>query len=166
MELRIREAVIGDAEPLIGILNPIIESGRYSALDTTYTVDEERAFIRAFPSRGIFLVAESETDGRIVGMQSLEPFATFTHAFDHVGVIGTYVALDGRRSGIARRLFESMFAVAPSKGYEKIFTYVRADNAAALAAYRSQGFRVVGTAERHAKIRGQYVDEVLIERFL
>jgi hypothetical protein len=24
----------------------------------------------------------------------------------------------------------------------------------------------IGTAERHARIRGQYIDEVLIERFL
>jgi hypothetical protein len=29
-----------------------------------------------------------------------------------------------------------------------------------------QGFRIVGTAQRHAKIRGQYVDEIIIEKLL
>jgi len=51
-------------------------------------------------------------------------------------------------------------------GYEKIFTYVRADNPAGLVAYLHQGFRIVGTAQRQAKIRGQYVDEIIIERML
>lgn len=166
MELRIREAIPEDAGQLVDILNPIIEAGIYSALDTTYSVEEEIAFIRAFPARGVFLVAIRAEDDRVVGMQSLEPFASCTHAFDHVGVIGTYVALDARRSGIAHRLFETMFERARAKQYEKIFTYVRADNEAGLAAYLGQGFRVVGTAERHAKIRGQYIDEIMIERFL
>jgi RimJ/RimL family protein N-acetyltransferase len=35
-----------------------------------------------------------------------------------------------------------------------------------LVAYLRQGFRIVGTAQRHAKIRGEYVDEIIIERML
>jgi RimJ/RimL family protein N-acetyltransferase len=56
--------------------------------------------------------------------------------------------------------------MARRKGYEKIFTFVRADNPAALATYRKQGFTIVGTARRHAKINGAYVDEIIIELFL
>jgi RimJ/RimL family protein N-acetyltransferase len=63
-------------------------------------------------------------------------------------------------------LFKATFEVARCKGYEKIFTYVRGDNPAALATYLSRGFKVVGTAQKHAKVNGKYVDEVLIERFL
>jgi RimJ/RimL family protein N-acetyltransferase len=80
--------------------------------------------------------------------------------------MGTYVALDQRRQGVARALFGATTEAARRKGYEKIFTFVRADNPAALAAYRAQGFQVVGTAQRHAKIDGRYVDEVLIEKIL
>jgi len=43
---------------------------------------------------------------------------------------------------------------------------VRADNQAALAAYLRRGFRIVGTAGRHAKIDGRYIDEIIIERQL
>jgi L-amino acid N-acyltransferase YncA len=43
---------------------------------------------------------------------------------------------------------------------------VRADNPTALAAYKSEGFEIVGTARRHAKIDGRYIDKVLIEKWL
>ncbi len=165
-EIQIRSAVLDDAEALVTLLNPIIEAGT-TALDTMLTIAGERDYIASLHERAIFLVAALALDGTLVGCQSVEPFTTTgTHAFDHVGVMGTWGAAGHQRRGIGRRLFEAMFEQARRKGYEKIFTYVRADNAAGMAAYLGQGFRVIGTAERHAKIDGRYIDEVLIERFL
>jgi RimJ/RimL family protein N-acetyltransferase len=37
-------------------------------------------------------------------------------------------------------------------------------NEAALQTYLCHGFRIVGAAERHAKIDGRYIDEVVIEK--
>jgi L-amino acid N-acyltransferase YncA len=157
----IRHAIVSDAAAIAGILNAIIAAGDYTALDTPFSIEDERAFIERFPSRGIFHVA---VDGsRIVGFQTVEPFASYTHAFDHVGVIGTFVDLALRRRGIASRLFTATFAGAPAKGYEKFVAFVRADNPVALQAYLRHGFKVIGTARRQAKIRGRYIDEVMIE---
>jgi RimJ/RimL family protein N-acetyltransferase len=47
-----------------------------------------------------------------------------------------------------------------------LFTFIRADNPTALAAYLKHGFRIVGTAQKQAKIQGRYVDEIIVERFL
>ena len=96
----------------------------------------------------------------------LEPIADYTHAFDHVASLGTFVKLDLRRRGLARKLFEATFRAAREKGYEKLFTFVRADNPGALAAYKSQGFTEIGRATRQAKVNGAYVDELMIEKFL
>src|SRR5262245_33588703 len=148
---------------MIGILNPIIAARVYTALDTTFSIEEQRAFIRNFPPRGIFHVAVDSTSHRVVGLQDVSPFGDFTHAFDHVGVIGTFVNLNRRRQGIAAKLFAATFEAARWKGYQKFFTYVRADNEPALQTYLAQGFRVIGRAERHARIDGRYVDEILIE---
>jgi len=164
--IAIRRATPDDAEAIARILNAIIETRVYTALDTPFSVEQERAFIERFPSRGVFHVAVEPPDDRVVGFQNVEPFATYTHAFDHVGVIGTYVDLDRRREGIASRLFDRTFSVARVKGYEKLFAFVREDNPAALATYLRQGFVVIGTARRHARIDGRYVDEVMIERAL
>ena len=165
MDVHVREARPEDAEPIVRILNPIIAAGRFTALDTPLTDEKQRQFIANFPSRGIFHVA-CDRRRNVVGFQTLEPFATFTHAFDHVGVIATFVNLGCRRQGIGRRLFAATFEAAHRKGYEKIFTYVRADNPAALEAYSKQGFRTIGTAQRQARFGDRYVDEVIIERLL
>ncbi|HJN16171.1 MAG TPA: GNAT family N-acetyltransferase, partial [Armatimonadota bacterium] len=139
MDLSIREARADDAGAIVRILNPIIESRVFTAFDTPFTVEAERRFIANLPTRGIFHVAIREPDQDLVGFQIMEPFANYTHAFDHVGTLGTYVDLGCRRQGIAKRLFEATFEAAPRKGYEKIFTFVRADNPAALLTYLHQG---------------------------
>jgi L-amino acid N-acyltransferase YncA len=166
MELTVRDVDPADAEGIVRVLNPIIESGLYTALDTPFSVETERDYIIDFSERGVWKVAVRDTDQAIVGFQVMEPYATYTHAFDHVATLGTYVDLGVRRQGIARRLFAATFAAAREKGYEKIFTFVRADNPAALQTYLSQGFLVVGNAKRQAKINGQYIDEILIEKWL
>jgi L-amino acid N-acyltransferase YncA len=164
--LEIREATPDDAEGIVAILNPIIETGAYSVLDAPVTADAERALIRNCSTRGVFLVAIDRANGAVVGFQNTQPLVTYTHAFDHVGEIGTYVDLLRRRQGIAKQLFQESFAMALDRGYEKIFTFVRADNPAALQTYLHHGFQVVGIAHRHAKVRGRYVDETIIEKFL
>lgn len=165
--IEVRDVRVEDAEDLADILNPIILARCYTAIDTPVTVDDERRFIHTFHSRGIFLVAVDTTSARVVGLQDVSPFAgDFTHAFDHVGIIGTYVDLNRRREGIASRLFAATFASARQKGYEKFFTYVRADNEPALQTYLRHDFRIIGTSTRHAKIDGKYIDEIMIEKWL
>lgn len=162
----IRHAQPTDAAEIAGILNPIIESGNYTALDTPFTIEEEREFITNFPQRGVFHVAIDPEISRIVGFQNVEPFANYTHAFDHVGIIGTFVDSSVRRQGVASSLFQATLEALVQKGYEKLFAYVRGDNLTALATYLKHGFRIIGSAQKHAKINGKYVDEILIEKLL
>lgn len=166
MDLVIRDAAPEDAAGIVAVLNPIIEARRFTVFDTPFTAEAECEYISRFPARGVFHVAVRSADGRIVGFQNVEPFGPYTAAFDHVGTIGTYVAPDCRRQHVASRLFEATLDAARRKGYEKFFTFVRADNPAALQAYFAHGFREIGRARRHARIDGRYIDEVLIERWL
>lgn len=166
MELVIRPVTRDDAEAIVGILNPIIEAGGYTVLDTPLSVEAERRYIRAFSRRGVFLVAERGQEGKVVGFQSMEPFASYTRAFDHVAVVGTFVELSLRRHGIGTRLSEVGFEAARRLGYEKVFSYVRADNLDSLAFHLHLGYRIVGTLEKHARIAGSYIDEIVIEKLL
>jgi L-amino acid N-acyltransferase YncA len=166
MDWRVREVEPGDADGIVGIMNPIIRASIYTAFDTPVAVQDEREYILGFPARGIFFVAENPQNKALVGFQSMEPFATYTNAFNHVGVLGTYVDLTYLRQGIASCLFQATFEAARNKGYEKIFTYIRADNQNAIAAYCKQGFRIIGEAQKQLKLKGRYVDEVIVENFL
>ncbi|WP_438464537.1 GNAT family N-acetyltransferase [Marinomonas sp. PE14-40] len=162
----IRPATPDDAQGVINILNPIIEEAKYTILDIPFSLEEEVAFIESFPVNGIFNLAIHPETQQVVGFQVIEPFATYTHAFDHVGVIGSFVDSGFMRKGIASSLFLASFEIAKTMGYEKLFAYVRQDNERALATYLKQGFEQIGLAKKHAKIRGEYIDEVLIEKFL
>jgi L-amino acid N-acyltransferase YncA len=166
MDVVVRDVEPADAEHIVSILNPIVEARIYTAFTEPFTVEGERDYISAFPVRGVWKVAAQRDDPRLVGFQIVEPFGSYTTAFDHVGIIGTYVDLALRRRGIATALFRETFDAARAKGYEKFFTFVRADNVDGLAAYRARGFEILGTARRHARIDGRYVDEILIEKSL
>ncbi|MFA0069914.1 histone acetyltransferase, partial [Vibrio breoganii] len=76
MSLTIREVLVDDAQGIIDVLNPIIIEARYTILDQTFTVDEEKGFIESFPERGVFSVAVNEATSQLLGFQNVEPFAT------------------------------------------------------------------------------------------
>lgn len=144
----------------------MIKAGIYTVLDQPITLPAEKMFIANFPKQGIFLVAESGKDKRIVGFQVLEPYGKYSKAFNHVATLGTYVELSKRRQGIGTDLSKATFKAAINKGYEKLFTYVRRDNPSALNFYQKLGFRIVGIAKKQARFGNKYVDEVIIEKFL
>lgn len=105
--IQIRPVRVGDAEGIVNVLNPLVETGESTALDTVFTAEQERIFIRDFPVQGLFQVAEQTDGGVIVGFQNVEPFATYTAAFAHVGVIGTYVDPFRAPSGNRQASFRS-----------------------------------------------------------
>jgi hypothetical protein len=73
IDMIIRPAVASDAPGILDVVNPIIDAV-YTAFDTPFTVEIEQRYIETFPPRGIFNVAVSGE--KIVGFQSMEPFAT------------------------------------------------------------------------------------------
>ena len=164
--LEIRQARPEDAAGIVAVFNPIIEAGRYTTFDTPFTAEAERHYILSLTERDILHVAVRHPEEVVVGFQGLSTFPSYSRAFVHVGVMGTFVALDQRQQGIGGRLFAATFELARQMGYEKILTYVRADNTGGLVAYLKQGFRIVGTAQNQAKIGGRYVDEIIIEKLL
>jgi L-amino acid N-acyltransferase YncA len=164
--LSIRPATADDAEAVAELLNEVIRSGRYSLLDTPFSVEAERAFIARFPARGVIHVACLPEAG-IIGVQSLGPFGQYaTHEHDHVCSMGTWVREAYRRRGVGASLAAASFAAARRTGFEKVFTDVRADNQGWLAFHAGLGFTVVGVARRHAKVGGHHVDVVFIEKVL
>jgi L-amino acid N-acyltransferase YncA len=162
----IRVARPDDAPGIAAVLNGVIRDGSPTLLDTTFSIEEERAYIESLPARSFVHIAETP-DAGVVGFQTVIPWNTFvTTEFDHVATMGTYVDAAHRRRGVGAALARSSFAAALALGYDKVFTDLRADNLASLAYHLAQGFSVVGAARRHARVRGEDVDVLFIERFL
>lgn len=165
MDCIIRPAEKRDAADMVALLNPIIAAGIYTAMNEPVTLTDQLEFVHTFPARGVFLVAVHPDTGQIMGMQDVVPLSDES-AWRHVGAISTFVALNAQRQGIGAQLCAAMFEAARAKGFRKLSATIRADNPHAVAFYLRQGFRLIGTAQQHALIRGRYVDEVLAERLL
>ena len=164
MGIKIRPVTPSDAEGVLEVLNSVVQERKYSSFDRILTVEEERQFIDSLGERSGLFVAELE--GHIVGFQTIEPFAAYTPAMDHVGIMGTFVHADFRGQDIGRQLAEASFKFAQEKGYEKAVIYVRASNKSAQAFYWKLGFVPKGTLEKQVKIDGEYDDEVFMEMFI
>ncbi len=106
MSLVVRQVTLDDAEGITNVLNPIIIEGLYTVLDTTFTPEEEKEFIAQFPEHGVFTVVLSGSDSTVIGFQNIEPFAQYTKAFDHVGIIGTFVCENAHGARCFKRAFQ------------------------------------------------------------
>lgn len=131
-------------------------------MDRPVTIASQRGFLDSFPERGVFHVAVR--GGNVVGVQDVVPVGGDGH--DHVGDISTFVAMDAQRIGVGRRLTTATLAAARTRGFTKVTATIRADNAGALGFYEALDFIHVGTLRKHARVRGELVDQVLMERLL
>jgi dephospho-CoA kinase len=157
----VRRDDMDDAGGLANVLNQVIAERRHTALSGHWTPEAELAFLQSLSPRSEILVAEIQ--GRIVGFQVIEPFASYTSTMDHVAILGSYVLAGFRDRGIGHKLFEGTREFAMSQGYEKVVIYVLAGNEPGLAFYRSLGFEERGVLRRQTKIDGVYHDEILME---
>ncbi len=177
---KVRPGTLVDAAGVARLINGVIAEGAPVLLTGSFSDAEERAFLAGLAPRGGFhvveaagVVAGSEPDvvaapgaAGIVAAQVFAPYAAGVPAHAHVAEMGTWVDAGWRRHGLGRLLWERTRALARERGFTKIFTDIRADNAASLAFHLALGFSIVGTAHRQAVIGGQAYDVVFIERGL
>jgi len=166
MDIAVRSVCEADATSIVDLLNPIIEAGSFTIMDQPLSVAEQEEFIRTLPERGAFNVAVARNGDAVLGIQDIVPIFPRIRAFRHVCEIATFVSLQARRQGIGSALFRTTIESARKLGFMKIVATIRADNPDALAFYEAQGFRVIGLARSHALVRGQFVDEILVEMLL
>ena len=119
MGYSIRLVTVHDAEPIVGLLNSIIEMGTFTIISGPISVSEQVVFIRQFPEQGIFHAAVCDDSDQLVGIQDVLPVSLDERALMHVGEIATFVALDFHRHGIGRQLCRATFRAAREKGIQK-----------------------------------------------
>ena len=160
----LRPATPDDAEATAAIWRAIVAEGGQTVVDRPFTPAQERAYLEQLPPRGRMTVAV--VGDVVAGFQSLDLYATYTGAMDHVGVLGTFVLAPLRGRGIGRQLSQATFDYARQAGFAKLVILVRSDNLGAQAFYVRLGFQPCGRLTRQAFIEGHYVDELLYELFL
>lgn len=140
MVLRIRPAIRDDAQPLLDVLNPIIEAGGTTAHQTLF--DKGRLLRHYLQPPRLISCQVADLDGVPVGFQSLvwpddegDPFP------DGWAIVASFVRPDVAGQGVGRGLFTATRDAARDAGVAVIDATIRADNEVGLAYYRAMGFR-------------------------
>ena len=134
------------------------------AFGSVYEVDSLKP-MSAFAERiSNSLIFAAYMEDRIVGMAGLKPE---TGPKDlHKGFIwGVYVRADARQYGIAAALMQHLLEAGKEIVEQLTLTVVK-ENLAAIRLYQKLGFTIYGTEPCSMKSNGQYVDEVLMVKFL
>lgn len=158
-ELSIRLAGADDAGAIARIYNEGIEDG----LATFETEPRCAADIEGWIQGGFPLLVVENGPGEVVAWASAPPYRPRRPAYAGVADFSVYVARQARGQGAGRAAVEALVAECESRGYWKLLSRIFPENEASLALCRALGFREVGVYRRHAKLRGEWRDTVIVE---
>ena len=111
------------------------------------------------------LLVVAEVDGIVVGHSRIFPVG-FGHKDRHVADVGIALLAPFRGIHIGSQLLESVISRADTMGYTKLVAAVIARNQRALRLFMRLGFVQEGNRRHQYRIEDQYVDEILLGRFL
>jgi L-amino acid N-acyltransferase YncA len=160
VEFTIRQAREDDLSGLVGALRSALADRTYIVGETVAdVVDHENVLLRhnEVESR-VFFVAT--VGGDVVGWVNLNhpEVDKLSHTAElTVGVIPEY-----RGHTIGSRLMDRAIDWATDNGYEKLYNSVPATNEGGIEWLEQQGWETEAVRERHYRIDGEYVDEIMM----
>lgn len=160
VEWAIRQAREDDLSGLLGVIRSALADRTYIVGETVAdVVDHENVLLRhnEVESR-VFFVAT--VGGDVVGWVSLDhpELEKLAHTAElTVGVLDEY-----RGHGIGESLLERGMAWAREQGYEKLYNSVPSTNERAIEFLDARGWETEAIREKHYRIDGEYVDEVMM----
>ncbi len=137
---RVRQVRVSDATVITDLINPIIADGGLTAMTETMTVPDQEGFIRALPSRSVYLAAADDAEDTLLGIQDCLPDPERPTQCD----ISTFVDLEASRQGVGKALFREMLKHLKRLDFQTIRAVIREENAGARAFYRTLGFTETG----------------------
>ncbi|WP_435358374.1 GNAT family N-acetyltransferase [Haloarchaeobius sp. DFWS5] len=153
--IRIRPATLDDAPAVHDIYAPFVASTAVTFEDGEVSVSEVADRISDTLAQFPWLICER--DGEVVG---------YTYGHSHRGRGGyrwsaetsVYVAENYRRQGIARGLYESLFAVLTAQNYVNCYAGIMIPNERSVGFHETMGFEPVGVYENVGYKLGEWQD--------
>ena len=158
---RIRLATAADAPSLAVIYSPAVRDSATSFELVAPDAAEMARRVEALTARLPWLVYEDE--GAVGGYAYASPHRDRA-AYQWSVEVSAYVAPEWQRRGIARRLYESLFAILAELGYVNAYAGITLPNPPSVGFHTSLGFRPVGTYHGVGHKFGRWHDVVWLER--
>ncbi len=167
--LIIRTPVENDAEDLIQQMKTVDCETKFLAREPgefSFTVEQEKSFIKNSLSNENMLFLISEVNGKIVGNCSVGRISS-QKRFLHRASMGIALKKDFWHMGIGKRMMNACIKWCKQNDIEQLELDVVTHNFRALSMYLSLGFQVFGTKKHAMKYSdGTYGDEYHMILFL
>jgi phosphinothricin acetyltransferase len=162
--MRLRPATGGDVPAIREIWNAVIRDTLITFNPVEKTEEELAALIAAKAGLGHpFLVAE--LDGQVTGFATYGQFrggAGYARTMEHTIIL----APASRGRGVGRVLMAALEEHARAAGVHSIFAGVSAANEAGVAFHAALGYAEVARLREVGRKAGQWLDLVLMQKFL
>ena len=102
-------------------------------------------------------------DSTLIAWAALSPVSQRC-VYGGVAEVSVYVSASSRRSGVGRKLLQSLIDESEQNGIWTLQAGMFPENTGSLALHQSCGFREVGRRRRIGKMNGIWRDTILLER--
>ena len=126
-------------------------------------VEHEKEWLRHFDGTTSVLFV-SLVDGRLVGQADVH--AGRPPKETHVGTLGIAIREGYRDIGLGRALIDRCLEWMRDRQFRKASLEVFSTNTRAIALYKKLGFIIEGVRPRQYRIRGEWVDDILMGKWL
>ena len=163
--LLVRLSTPADALVVIAAINAICAERTYLVTDHYLSTPQWEKVLHTpteYPDR---LLLVPEVDGQVIGWCRVFP-NDFSLKTQHTGELGIGLLKPFRGVGIGTAAMECAIEWARTHGLEKLIVSTFSTNLRAINLFRKMGFVITGRRYKQYKIGEEYVDEILMERFL
>jgi phosphinothricin acetyltransferase len=159
----IRTAALDDAPSIAEIYNQGIED-RVATFETELrSAEDQQTWLRSNAGRYPAVVAH--LDGEIIGWAGAGSYRD-RECYRGIGEFSMYVRRDWRGRGVGDLLVAGLISEAERLGLWKLLSRIFPFNQASRELCRKHGFREVGVYEKHARLEGEWLDVVIVERLI
>lgn len=160
--IRLAEARDGDA--LAAIYRPAVTEAAISfELDPPDGAEMARRVERITARTPWLVCVSGDTGGEVLGYAYASPHRDRA-AYQWSVEVSAYVRSDMHRSGIARALYTSLFAILTHQGFRNAYAGITLPNAPSVGFHASMGFTPVGVYRGVGYKRGAWHDVAWLER--
>lgn len=161
----IRPSMPGDALQVITAINAICAERIYLLTECYIPTPKWEKVLHAPLDCLDHLLLVPEMDGQVIGWCRVFP-DDFSPKTQHTGEVGIGLLKPFREIGIGTTLMECAIEWARTHELEKLTVSTFSTNLRATNLFKKMGFVATGRRYKQYKIGEEYIDEVLMERFL
>ena len=155
-EVKIRRALISDAEACLTLYRPSVDQSAISFEDAAPTLDEMAARIAKTSAQFPWLIAE-DACGAVAGYAYASPHRDRA-AYRWTCEVSIYVAKSHHRRGVANALYSALLEFLGRQGYQSALAGITLPNPESVALHEKFGFKKIAVYQNIGFKNGEWRD--------